>query len=218
MYSLSDGIGTRARCIQPLSPGRNGSPFWLLLVEAAESGDGLRLRGICCRSRCWRSSRVIALKSVLRLKIGRHQSAISRPARSRFTFVSFGCLYRYITALPMPDCRRHGSALFGSGAIQSVSTFSTLCSRNASCRSFLISCDIACFSMAIFFVAGLPSTFSCRSCSAAWRICCSSCAIWSSLSLIRSMSFRLRRRDFSSFFLAIMMSKSDMNWPLEGRG
>uniref|UniRef100_A0A182TRH1 Uncharacterized protein n=1 Tax=Anopheles melas TaxID=34690 RepID=A0A182TRH1_9DIPT len=71
--------------------------------------------------------------------------------------------------------------------------------------------------MAIFFVAGLPSTFSCRSCSAACRICCSSCAIWSSLSLIRSMSFRLRRRDFSSFFLVIMMSKSDMNWPLEGK-
>lgn len=65
---------------------------------------------------------------------------------------------------------RHGRLLFGNGASQSVSTLRMLCSRNASCRSFLISCDITCFSIEIFLVAGWFFRFSSRSSSAAMRM------------------------------------------------
>lgn len=45
----------------------------------------------------------IPLKSVDKLKIGRAHSFMRRPARSRLSLVSFGCLYKYITALPIPE-------------------------------------------------------------------------------------------------------------------
>lgn len=63
---------------------------------------------------------------------------------------------------------RQGRLLFGNGANQSVSTLSILCSKKANCRSFLISCDITCLSIEIFFVAGFPARFSCRSSSDAF--------------------------------------------------
>lgn len=106
---------------------------------------------------------------------------------------------------------RHGKLRFGSGASQSVSTFSTLCSRKASCRSRLMSCDITDFSIEIFFVAGRPSKFKSRSSSAAIRMFVSNCAIKSSLSLIKLMSPRFLRRVFPSRQRARISSKSDWN-------
>lgn len=47
---------------------------------------------------------MIPLKSTERLKIGRAHSFMSLPAKSLFSFVSFGCLYKYITAFPIPEC------------------------------------------------------------------------------------------------------------------
>jgi hypothetical protein len=46
----------------------------------------------------------IPLKSVVKLKIGLAHSLMSLPALSLFSLVSLGCLQRYITALPIPDC------------------------------------------------------------------------------------------------------------------
>lgn len=49
------------------------------------------------------SSFVIVLKSVDRLKIGLDQLLTIFPAITLFSLNSFGCLYRYITAFPIPD-------------------------------------------------------------------------------------------------------------------
>lgn len=54
------------------------------------------------------------LKSVDKLKIGRAHSFISLPARSLFSLVSFGCLYKYITALPIPECFNDDCSIGGN--------------------------------------------------------------------------------------------------------
>lgn len=108
---------------------------------------------------------------------------------------------------------KHGRLRLGSGASQSVRTLSTLCSKNASCKSRLISWLMTDFSIEIFFVAGRFSMFKSRSSSAAKRMFCSSCAIRSSLSLIKLMSPRFRRRVLPSRHRAKISSKSDWNSP-----
>lgn len=106
---------------------------------------------------------------------------------------------------------RHGRLRLGNGASQSVRTLRTLCSRKANCRSRLISWLITDLSIEIFLVAGRFSMFKSRSSSAACRMFWRSCAMRSSLSLIKLMSPRLRRRVFPSRQRAKISSKSDWN-------
>lgn len=58
---------------------------------------------------------------------------------------------------------KHGRLRFGNGANQSVRTFNMLCSMKASCKSFLISCDMTSFNIDIFLVAGFCCIFKSRS-------------------------------------------------------
>lgn len=62
--------------------------------------------------------------------------------------LAVGCIHTSMSSFRiLSRMSRQGSARLGMGASQSHSTLSTLCSRNASCRSFLISCDMADLSM-----------------------------------------------------------------------
>merc|ERR1712071_193511 len=150
-------------------------------------------------------------------------------AFSLFSFDSLGCLYRYMTALPMPDCFRVGWSTGGNsrrmericsrilsagrqrsgiGASHSVRMFRMLCSMKAICKSCLRSWAMAKGSRAIFFVAGFLFLLHSRSSSYAALICWRRLSIKSSLSLMMSPSLRffLRR---SSFLRAIIISKSE---------
>merc|ERR1712071_589222 len=150
-------------------------------------------------------------------------------AFSLFSFDSLGCLYRYMTALPMPDCFRVGWSTGGNsrrmericsrilsagrqrsgiGASHSVRMFRMLCSMKAICKSCLRSWAMAKGSRAIFFVAGFLFLLHSRSSSYAALICWRRLSIKSSLSLMMSPSLRffLRR---SSFLRAIIISRSE---------
>lgn len=104
---------------------------------------------------------------------------------------------------------KEGNERSGIGANQSVSTDKTLCSKKANCKSCFFNCDITFGSIEILLTAGFSSWFSLLSSSAAFRMSDNNRAIMSSLSLMISISFRLRRRVCSSFLRDNILSKSD---------
>merc|ERR1719452_7431 len=166
---------------------------------------------------------------MLLLKMGLAQLFTIFPASTLFSLSSLGCLYKYITAFPMPDsfsllwssilrqrssfnisCLifKLGRDLSGMGASQSVITLNTFASTNAICRSAFLSWVMTAGNMAIFLIAGARASFRSLSSRAATLMSAINLAIASSLSLIRSISFFFLLFLMSTLFLSIIISKS----------